>query len=397
MLGNAPDAEIAETHGISVGTVYGYRKKLGIESHRLRQGDESRDEPQSMFGQDNPATPETEPRGRKINPRLQGDKRYYCYNCGTPWSQEATVCNACGGTDRSLGAARPTRAAKNDLALFDGPWRLIPWPGQGTVAMFGGPGAGKSSLAGLIKPTTWITREQEPKPVGDMFRRILPGFMPGIVSVDTPEDVKRVLSETTRGPIVLDSLTAFGLREALMVAHLLVKWAQRHNDRALAIIQLNKDGQAAGYMEIPHLFDAIINVSPDPWGVRAFRVTKSRWSPLDAIYWTFDDEGKLNIPTFPAAYSVEGGPGEYWLHPYPLKGAKWTGLFEALEAVGELKPQTASAAIVAGYMPGGFYEPMDASERRRFAEQNGLNWMSAREAALLIANAPPPASTGKNR
>ena len=221
--------------------------------------------------------------------------------------------------------------------------------------------------------------------------------MPGIVSVDTPEDVKRVLSETTRGPIVLDSLTAFGLREALMVAHLLVKWAQRHNDRALAIIQLNKDGQAAGYMEIPHLFDAIINVSPDPWGVRAFRVTKSRWSPLDAIYWTFDDEGKLNIPTFPAAYSMEGGPGEYWLHPYPLKGAKWTGLFEALEAVGELKPQTASAAIVAGYMPGGFYEPMDASERRRFAEQNGLNWMSAREAALLIANAPPPASTGKNR
>ena len=160
MLGNAPDAEIAETHGISVGTVYGYRKKLGLESHRLRQGDESRDEPQSMFGQDNPATPETEPRGRKINPRLQGDKRYYCYNCGTPWSQEATVCNACGGTDRSLGAARPTRAAKNDLALFDGPWRLIPWPGQGTVAMFGGPGAGKSSLAGLIKPTKWITREQ---------------------------------------------------------------------------------------------------------------------------------------------------------------------------------------------------------------------------------------------
>ncbi len=396
MLGNAPDAEIAEEHGLSAAAVYGYRKKLGIESHRLRQSDENRDEPESMFGPDS-APPVADPKAKKVNPRLQGDKRHYCYNCGTPWSQEATVCNACGGTDRSQGAARPTRAAKNDLVLFDGPWKLIPWPGQGTVAMFGGPGAGKSSLAGLIKPTKWITREQEPKPVGDMFRRILPGFMPGIVSVDTPEDVRRVLSETTRGPVVLDSLTAFGLREALMVAHLLVKWAQLHNDRALAIIQLNKDGQAAGYMEIPHLFDAIINVSPDPWGVRAFRVTKSRWSPLDAIYWTFDDEGKLNIPTFPAAYSVEGGPGEYWLHPYPLKGAKWTGLFEALEAVGELKPQTASAAIVAGYMPGGFYEPMDASERRRFAEQNGLNWMSAREAALLIANAPPPASTGKNR
>ena len=220
--------------------------------------------------------------------------------------------------------------------------------------------------------------------------------MPKIESVDTPEDVKRVLSETSHGPVVLDSLTAFGLREALMVAHLLVKWAQRHNDRALAIIQLNKDGQAAGYMEIPHLFDAIANVSPDPWGVRAFRVTKSRWSPLEAIYWTFDENGQLTIPTFPAAYTVEGGPGEYWLHPYPLKGAKWSGLFEALEAVDQLQPGIASCAITAGYMAGGFLEPMDIGERRRFAEQNGLGWMSAAEAALLIANAPPKEST-KNR
>ena len=329
--------------------------------------------------------------GLRANPRLTGDARYYCYTCGSPWPKEAVVCPACKGGDRARNAARPIRPAQNDTTLFDGPWRLIPWPKQGTVAMYGGPGAGKSSLAGLLQPTRWLTREQEPKPVGDMFRRILPDFMPGVETVETPEDVKRVLSETQRGPVVMDSLTAFGLREALVVAHMLVHWAQRNNDRALAIIQLNKDGQAAGYMEIPHLFDAIVNVSPDPWGVRAFRVTKSRWSALESIYWTFDKAGKLTIPDFPAAYSVEGGPGEYWLHPYPLKGSKWTGILGALHAEALLQPGCASSAIAAGYMPTGFLEPMDTEERRRFAERNGLRWIGAEEAAEQLKDTAPSA------
>jgi hypothetical protein len=319
------------------------------------------------------------------NPRLVGEARYYCYACGSPWPKDASVCPACRGSDRSRGAARPQRAPENDIVLFDGPGKLLPGPKQGTVAKVGGPGAGKSSLAGLVQPRRWLTREQEPKPVGDMFRRILPDFMPAVESVDTPEDVRRVLSETPRGPIVLDSLTAFGLREALVVAHLLVHWAQRNNDRALAIIQLNKDGQAAGYMEIPHLFDAIVNVSPDPWGVRAFRVTKSRWSALESVYWTFDKKGQLTIPDFPAAYSVEGAPGEYWLHPYPLKGSKWNGILGAMSGAELLQPGVASSAIVAGYMPTGFLEPMDVLERKRFAEQNGLTWISAEQAAQKIS------------
>lgn len=332
----------------------------------------------------------------RSNPRLIGEARYYCYTCGSPWPKDVSVCPACRGSDRSRGAARPRRAAENDIVLFDGPWKMIPWPKQGTVAMYGGPGAGKSSLAGLLQPRRWLTREQEPKPVGDMFRRILPDFMPAVESVDTPDDVRRVLSETTRGPVVLDSLTAFGLREALVVAHLLVKWAQNNNDRALAILQLNKDGQAAGYMEIPHLFDAIVNVSPDPWGVRAFRVTKSRWCPLESVYWTFDREGKLTIPAFPASYSVEGAPGEYWLHPYPLKGAKWSGILGAMNGADILRPGVASAAIVAGYMPSGFLEPMDVLERKRFAEQNGLAWVSAEEASARIAETSAEGRVEKN-
>jgi len=299
----------------------------------------------------------------------------YCYACGTPWPEEEICCPSCGGTDPSHGSARPTRQVHHDATRYDGPWQLLPWIPTGSVAMFGGPGAGKSSLAAMIKPRMWITKEQEPRPVGDMFRRLLGEHMPDVRVADSAEDVSNALSECERGPVVIDSLTAFGLKDALITAHMAVEWARRNNDRVLAIVQVNKDGQLAGYMEIPHLFDAIVNVTPDPWGVRSFRVSKSRWSSLGAVYWSFDKEGKIQMPKFDAAYSVEGEPGEYWLHPYPIKGAKWHGLLNALAESGQLRPGYACAAVEASYLPCGFLEPMDAAERRAFAERNGLLWL----------------------
>lgn len=299
----------------------------------------------------------------------------YCYACGTPWEESEICCPSCGGTDPSRGSARPTQEVKHDSLRFDGPWELLPWIPTGSVAMFGGPGAGKSSLAALIRPRMWITKEQEPRPVGDMFRRLLGEHMPDVRVADNAEDVALALSECERGPVVIDSLTAFGLKDALITAHMVVEWARRNNDRVLAIVQVNKEGQLAGYMEIPHLFDAIVNVTPDPWGVRSFRVSKSRWSSLGAVYWSFDKSGKIQMPKFDAAYSVEGEPGEYWLHPYPIKGAKWSGLLNAMASSGVLRPGYACAAVEASYLPCGFLEPMDAAERRAFAERNGLSWI----------------------
>lgn len=299
----------------------------------------------------------------------------YCYACGTPWPEDEICCLSCGGSDPSHGSARPTQAVQNDALRFDGPWGMLPWIPTGSVAVFGGPGAGKSSLAALIKPRMWITKEQEPRPVGDMFRRLLPDHMPDVRVADGAEDVIQALSECEKGPVVVDSLTAFGLKDALIVAHVLVEWARRKNDRVLAIVQVNKEGQLAGFMEIPHLFDAVVNVSPDPWGVRAFQVGKSRWSSLGAVYWGFDKDGKIQIPSFNAAYSVEGEPGDYRLHPFPLKGGKWNGLLTAMAEANVLKPGFACAATEASYLPSGFLEPMDVAERRTFAERNGLLWL----------------------
>jgi hypothetical protein len=230
-------------------------------------------------------------------------------------------------------------------------------------------------MAALIRPTLWITKEQEPQPAGLMFNRVTPGFMPRIVAADTLRDVADELYLLEKGPVVIDSLTSFGMKEGLMAAHLLVNWCRDRNDRGLAIVQVNSRGGTAGLMEIPHLFDSVVNLTPDPWGVRAFRIEKSRWSSLEAQYWLFNHTGQIDTPDFPAAYSVEGTPGSYWLQPYPLKGAKWSGLLSALDTHGLLRPRTACAAAEANYMDHGFMEPMDVQERQRFAERNGLTWM----------------------
>jgi len=318
------------------------------------------------------------------NPRIDQAAREYCFQCGTPWKSEWVQCKSCGEMEKQVGAARPRTPVSDDKMIFDGPWRLLPWPTQGGVAMHGGPGAGKSTLASLLRPTAWLTSEQEPKPVGEMLRRATPDNICTVYPVKTPEQVRDVLSLLEKGPIVLDSLTGFGLREALVIAHMISNWAKARNDRALAIQQHTKAGEAAGFNEIPHLFDAIVDVTPDKWGVRSFTVTKSRWSPLGSLYWTFDKEGKIINPDFPAAYSVEGIAGNYWLHPYPLRGSQQAGLLAFLNELGLLSPKSASAAMTASYMPSGFIDPMDVHERKRFAKLNGLDWLEPNDYIHLV-------------
>jgi len=320
--------------------------------------------------------------------RVSGEKSY-CYECGTPWDESELSCGACGSKDREIGAARPRTQAPGDGVRFSGPWEMIPWPGQGAVSITGGPGAGKSSLAGILRPTYWLTKEQEPKHVGTMFQRLLPdGHMPIVVSIDTPEKAEAVLRAVRHGPVVFDSLTALGLREALVTAHIMTRWARDNNDRSLSILQFNKDGQAAGYNEIPHLFDCNIEAEADQWGVRVFNIRKSRWCPLDSMYWRFNENGMLDIPKFNAAYSVEGRPGSYSLHPYPVQGAKWSGLIAALNEAGLLRPGVAACATSATYMETGFLEPMDVHERKRFAERHELEWITPEMAMAMLKEQP---------
>ena len=319
------------------------------------------------------------------NIRHSSFNRTYCFDCGTPWQdEEELLCVKCGSSDRSQLSAKPFIRTKDEATRYQGPWEEIPWPTQGTVAMYGGPGTGKSSLSALIKPKFWLTKEQEPKPASMMFRRVTPDNIPEIIALDTAEEVAFALQNISEGPIVVDSLTAFGLKESLEVAHLLVNWSRMHEDRALGILQANQGGGAAGYLEIPHLFDAVINVTHDPWGVRVFRIEKSRWSGLENLYFTFSNEGKIERPHFDASYTVEGTAGSYYLHPFPIKGSKWGGLLAILNEQGILKSGLCSAAQIAPYMDTGFVEPMDVMDRKRFAQKAGLAWISPKEALAKI-------------
>ena len=229
---------------------------------------------------------------------------------------------------KSSQIARPVLKTSEDYKRYAGPWQMIPWPPQGSVCIFGGAGTGKSSISSLIKPRWWITKEQEPKPASHMFNRLTCSWMPEIAAVDNADEVDDLLLDIKEGPIVIDSLTAFGLKESLRIAHSIVNWTRGNNERSLSILQATHQGTAAGYTEIPHLFDAVINTSVDPWGVRCFRIHKSRWSGLENAYYTFDNKGQIVSPVFDAAYTVEGSAGEYFLHPFPVKGAKWDGIEE---------------------------------------------------------------------
>ena len=319
-------------------------------------------------------------------------QRIYCYSCGSPWDLNEIICPKCGGTKHSEMIARPVMNTPDDFIQYDGPWKMIPWCPQGAVCIFGGPGAGKSSISALIKPKWWITKEQEPKPASSMFKRLTPDNMPRIAAVDNAEEVAKLLEDIHEGPIVIDSLTAFGLKESLEIAHLILNWTRKNNDRSLSILQATQAGTVAGYTEVPHLFDAVIHVDIDKWGVRCFRIKKSRWSGLENSYFTFGEGGMIVAPEFNAAYTVEGDAGGYYLHPFPIKGAKWDGIAKVLAENNALVPKMASAAQAAPYMPSGFVRPMDHVERRNFAERAGLEWIDPDEVFEII-NQPPPDDT----
>jgi hypothetical protein len=349
--------------------------------------------------------------GRRRTARASVEQ-WYCYDCGTPWktfssvptrpgfgtislgieparSRPISACVACGGKRAEPDLARPTIDVPNDVIRFDFPWDLLPWPTQGTVVVEGGPGSGKSSLADLLEPELYMSREMEPKVVGAVGRRIKPRHEGILVKmVKNAEMIERILADTKKGPVVMDSLTALpSMKEALIAAHLVNTWAKKHNERALAIVQVNKSGEGAGFMQIPHLFDTVVELAPDPWGMRIFRVTKSRWCSVASRYWTFNDKGKIGRPSFDAAYSVEGSPGEYWLHPYPMPGAKWAGLLQFLDKAEALTAPdngVACAALTAKYMKNGFVEPPDKAERKNFAIDNGLFWIDPTSISGLL-------------
>lgn len=311
--------------------------------------------------------------------------RLYCWRCGAPVAPDELACPGCGGTSFDARETRPRRPPLEVPFLLPYPWDLLErWPPSSVVSLSGPPGAGKSTLACLLRPDLWATSEQTPAQAAATLDRVLGSGRPAIPvwATVTPDDVHAALDALPQGLLIVDSLTAFGLQGALEVLHAVRDWAHhRSGRRALVIQQVTKDLRAAGLQELQHLVDAVAHVEQAD-EVRRLVVTKNRAGGLGSRLWRFAGDGTVGPVQrrWRCSFSVEGEGGRYRLHPYPLPGAKWAGPLAALDARGSLQPGLACAALpVRGY-PDDALEPLDVEERRAFAEGQGLTWITMAEA-----------------
>lgn len=328
-----------------------------------------------------------------MNQPLFDRGRPHCYRCGAPWTAGALACEGCGSTDFTRGGTRPEAEVSPDSLRLPWPWDgLGCFPAGSVVALTGGPGSGKSTITALLDVATWGTTEQTPVQVGAFFRR-LRRPVPLVWPCSAAAQVKDALRETDRGLFVLDSLTQIGgWTEQASVLHQITEWARSGPHRwGIVVLQINSRGEAAGLLELPHMVDAKLGVTVDDvGGLRTLAASKNRHGPLFSRLFGLGAGGveQLGALADAASYSVEGSPGAYYLHPWPLPGARWAGLLD------KRKPPTgyASAAILAPSYARGVLEPADVTERRAYAEAHGLAWLEPFELHNDPTDAPPRAA-----
>lgn len=300
-----------------------------------------------------------------------------CYQCGKKADSMASTCAGCGSWHLVSGLVKPTKVRTERSQKLPWPWSQVGWP-RGVAMITGAKGSGKSSLAGILRPSLYLSTEQEPSEVASLLRRIQGKKYkaPWIGQISTLDELADALRQPLGASpvVVLDSVTELGLDEAVDAVKMLRAWCDRHQARALVVAQRTKDGSAAGRERLPHLVDVVADVHTDEVGLRRLSVAKNRHGDLTSTYFTVGALG-LDKPHFSAAYSVEGTPGNYALVPHPTQGALWAGWCEADNVDLEGK---AGAARRAPRYTSGWLVPEDTPQRRQFAEAHGLIWHDPR-------------------
>lgn len=318
----------------------------------------------------------------------------YCYSCGIPVPPGDLACSACGDTDFESLIVKPRGSSeREDPSIpLPGPWLVLErWPPSTVVSLTAPPGGGKSSLASLLGPDAWLTSEQTPRRAVDTIARIqAAGFnrIP-VGAIRRPDEVGKVLeAQPDARLVVYDSLSGAGSwDQQVHVLEGIAEWVQAGERRALVIVQHNKRGEGAGLNAVQHLVDACLDIYRDPTGRRVLASWKNRAADVGARYFALAAEGVVRCKFDGYSYSVEGEPGLYWLHQWPLPGAKWGELFDVLferghGSRGRAIPGFAGAGRYQPGYDGNVIEPSDVEERRRFAEDHGLTWWRDRWSRL---------------
>ncbi len=323
----------------------------------------------------------------------------YCYDCASAVAPEQLMCPECHGTQIGAGVARPCVPLR---VIEPDPWLLWPWdmlhrwPPASVVLVSGGPGSGKSSLAALLRPDYWLTTEESVSQAREALERMQAteaGEWPDAPTIyelpsDDLEAFEITLAKCLHGLLVLDSGTRVGgIQEQHEALKMLIEWAkagQQWDRRVLVILHLTKTGKAAGKLTLGHECQAELSVGLAPGGLRMLQISKNRHGSVGVSrYFTLGAKG-AGQPTFEgAAYSVEGEPGCYRLHPWPIKGAEWAGYLDKLfkgdgGKVHAVAGVASAARPVPGY-PDGVLRPGDVALRRAYAESHGLKWLDPGE------------------
>lgn len=255
------------------------------------------------------------------------------------------------------------------------------------MLLSGGPGSGKTTICIAANPNIISSSEQENEQVAGIWYRVHKERpSPILTNCTTWEELAEDLMVLQEGELgLVDSISqlAAGPHTPLVLRRA-VKNIREKGAVAIFITQYTKDGEMLGPNELRHMVDVVATIPDDPFGLRRLSVVKNRFGALFTQYFSLGEEG-VKEQSFRWAYSVEGPPGRYSLHLFPMSGAKWAGIFSAFEEAGVRVEGVASAAVTSSIYETGFVEPDDVEWRMKFAADHGLAWIDPEQAVSLIS------------
>jgi hypothetical protein len=318
--------------------------------------------------------------------------RLVCYDCGLPINNpETIICPRCGSQDIDPRHSRPTiKTEQQKTPELPNPWTPLKLGYGGSVLLSGNAGSGKTTVCLGLNPERFCSSEQEVEKLKEDWWRIIGqhnnnAIVPLFSSINSWDELYEDLLGIEHGQrVVIDSISQLAESHSTIdIVRNVVGHIRYAGAFVWFIAQYTKDGNMLGPNSLRHLVDVVGEIPDDSLGMRRLAIHKNRYGSTFVSYFQISDLGVEQV-TFDNVYTVEGPPGRYSLHLYPMASAKFTGIFDTLSEAGIQIHNCASAALACNLYASGFVEPNDAKFRREFAEKHGLLWITPKLANKIM-------------